>query len=283
MASTHIDIENTEWTSGTPFYGPAATYAGKDIVQLKILSDRRSEGGGIAWLVKFSPPPGKLIKIVATALSDKHVFNLEGGRVTKAGQPARSPGGYTLNPKGQPHSAFYRDRNGRPRHLPRRAGRDHLDGGAGSRAGAGGGAMIGNPILTFPEAREPQAEAVIQRGLAAYNAPRFRPSDNTTLDILVRDDNSGEILGGLLGHTSYGLFFLDLFYLPEGLRGAGLGSRIIVLAEDEARRCGCTAAFAYTVTFQAPEFYERHGYRRFGEIGCPPDGATRIFLSKTLA
>ena len=81
-------------------------YQGKDIVQLKILSDRRSEGGGIAWLAKFSPPPGKLIKIVATALSDEHVFNLEGGRVTKSGQPARSSGGYTLNPKGQPHSAL---------------------------------------------------------------------------------------------------------------------------------------------------------------------------------
>jgi len=52
------------------------------------------------------PPPGKLIKIVATALSDEHVFNLEGGRVTKAGQPARASGGYTLNPKGQPHSAL---------------------------------------------------------------------------------------------------------------------------------------------------------------------------------
>jgi len=106
MVSTHVDIENTEWTAGTLFYGPAAMYQGKDIVQLKILSDRRSEGGGIAWLAKFSPPPGKLIKIVATALSDEHVFNLEGGGVTKSGQPARSSGGYTLNPKGQPHSAL---------------------------------------------------------------------------------------------------------------------------------------------------------------------------------
>jgi len=106
MVSTHVDIEKAEWTPGTPFYGPAAVYQGKDIVQLKILSDRRPEGGGIAWLIKASPPPGKLIKIAATALSDEHVFNLEGGRVTKAGQPARSSGGYTLNPKGQPHSAL---------------------------------------------------------------------------------------------------------------------------------------------------------------------------------
>jgi GNAT superfamily N-acetyltransferase len=143
--------------------------------------------------------------------------------------------------------------------------------------------MTGNPILTLSEAREPQAEAVIRHGLATYNATRFRPSDNTTLDVLVRKDNSGKVLGGLLGHTSYRLFFLDVFYLPEELRGAGLGSRIIALAEDEARRRGCTAALVYTVTFQAPEFYERHGYRRFGEVVCPPDGATRIFLSKTLA
>jgi hypothetical protein len=34
------------------------------------------------------------------------VFNLEGGKVTKSGQPTRSSGGYTLNPKGQPHSAL---------------------------------------------------------------------------------------------------------------------------------------------------------------------------------
>ena len=26
--------------------------------------------------------------------------------MTKAGRPARASGGYTLNPKGQPHSAF---------------------------------------------------------------------------------------------------------------------------------------------------------------------------------
>ena len=143
--------------------------------------------------------------------------------------------------------------------------------------------MTGDPILTLSEARDPLSDAVIRRGLAAYNTARFRPSDNATLDVLVRDDSSGEVLGGLLGHTSYRLFFLDVFHLPEELRGAGLGNRIIALAEAEARGRGCTAAFVYTVTFQAPGFYERHGYRRFGEIVCPPDGATRVFLSKTLA
>src|SRR5579872_4377494 len=106
MATHRVDVAAAEWCSGVAFYGPAAVYQGRDVIQLKLLSDRRAEGGGIAWLGRFSPPPGKLIKIVARALSDEHVFNLEGGRATKAGTPARGSGGFTLNSEGQPHSAL---------------------------------------------------------------------------------------------------------------------------------------------------------------------------------
>src|ERR1700751_1986172 len=133
MVSTHVDIEQAEWTPGTPFYGPAAHYDGKEIVQLKVLSDRRAEGGGIRWLAKFSAPPGKLIKIVATALSDEHVFNLEGGRATKAGTPVRSAGGYTLNPTGQPHSALIGTQTVSLGIYTGGAGRECVDGGGGYR------------------------------------------------------------------------------------------------------------------------------------------------------
>jgi hypothetical protein len=106
MASIHVDIGETEWTSGVPFYGPGCAHDGKDLVQLKVLCDRRHLGGGISWIAKFQPPPGKLIKIVAMALSDEHIFSLEGGRTNKSGQPVRGGGGYGLNTKGQPHSAM---------------------------------------------------------------------------------------------------------------------------------------------------------------------------------
>src|ERR1700742_2354762 len=102
MASIRVDFEAAEWTSAVPFYGPTAVYEGRDVVQLKLLSDRRAEGEGIAWVVKFSPPPGKMIKIVGKAVSDDPVFPLSGGRTTKSGEPVKTSG-YTLNPTGQPH------------------------------------------------------------------------------------------------------------------------------------------------------------------------------------
>ena len=54
MSSTHVDPTRAEWVSGVPFYGPGAVHEGRDIVQMKVLSDRRGEGGSIAWLVRYS-------------------------------------------------------------------------------------------------------------------------------------------------------------------------------------------------------------------------------------
>jgi hypothetical protein len=101
MQSIKVDAETMEWMPATPFYGPGASFAGKDIVQLKVLSDRRAEGGRVAWLVRFTPPEGKVIRIVAVALSDEHILGLEGGRGSKSGAPLRAKGNYGLNPKGK--------------------------------------------------------------------------------------------------------------------------------------------------------------------------------------
>lgn len=101
-----MGFEYVGWTSAVPFYGSGALYRGQEIVQLKILCDRRTEGGGITWIVRSNPPAGKIIKIIAVALSDEHVFIFEVGRSTKSGRPTKASNDYSLNPKGQPHSAM---------------------------------------------------------------------------------------------------------------------------------------------------------------------------------
>ncbi len=106
MASVHLDPTTIEWTSGVPFFGQGARHEGRDVIQLKILSDRRNDGGGISWLAKYSPPPGKLLRIIAVAESDEHAFILDGGRATKSGQMRKAANGFSVNSKGQWHSSM---------------------------------------------------------------------------------------------------------------------------------------------------------------------------------
>ena len=62
----------------------------------------------------------------------------------------------------------------------------------------------------------------------------------------------------------------------------GIGTEILLHFEEEGRRRGCTAAFLYTISFQAPDFYKKHGWEEFGRIDCKPEGTSRIFMKKFL-
>jgi hypothetical protein len=112
MTSIWVDIDELEWVPGSAYKGPNALYQGQEVFYRKVLSDRRTDGGGLAVLSKICPPPGKLVKTVAVARSEEHVFNLRGGRSNKSGKPIEAPGAsYTLNPTGQPHSAMIASEN----------------------------------------------------------------------------------------------------------------------------------------------------------------------------
>jgi len=138
------------------------------------------------------------------------------------------------------------------------------------------------PMVTLTDTADARATAVIEQGLSAYNREQAGYRDSRGLNVLVSDPDSQEVLGGILGRTSLGLCFLDLVFLPEHLRGQDVGSRMMAEAEDEARRRGCRAVVLYTISFQAPRFYEKRGYRTFGTIDCDPPGTSRIFMVKDL-
>jgi GNAT superfamily N-acetyltransferase len=134
-------------------------------------------------------------------------------------------------------------------------------------------------MINLTDAPDPGFEDVLEVGLANYNESHAHRRDWRPLAVTVVDPNTGEVAGGLLGRTSLGLFFLDLFYLPEHLRGSGTGNAVIRMAEAEAVRRGCRAGTLVTVNFQAPEFYGRHGWEEFGRIQTAPDVA-RVFMRK---
>jgi hypothetical protein len=94
------------WVPASVLFGAKLLVDGQDVIFLKILSDRRAEGGGVAEITKFAPLAGKRIRIKAVAESDEHVYILEGGHDDGTGKQIRFPGDYLLHPKGLLHSAI---------------------------------------------------------------------------------------------------------------------------------------------------------------------------------
>lgn len=139
------------------------------------------------------------------------------------------------------------------------------------------------PTLFLTDAPDDEARRLIDDGLAGYNAERAGYRDWRPLAVLARDPTNGRVVGGMLGRTSLGLLFIDLVFLPDELRGRHVGGRMLRMAEEEAARRGCRSAVLYTISFQAPGFYERHGWREFGRIPCDPPGTSRVFMTKDIS
>ncbi len=134
---------------------------------------------------------------------------------------------------------------------------------------------------------EPQAdtrEAILQ-GLIAHNSAGtgglYAPP--RTIALSVRDEATGEALGGLTARIGYSRMFIELLFVPEALRGTGIGQQLMEQAEHVAREADCVGIWLDTFSFQAPGFYNKLGYTEFGAIADYPPGHTRHFLHKLLS
>ena len=141
----------------------------------------------------------------------------------------------------------------------------------------------GEVTINLTEAPDDAERAVIADGLRAYNEAQAGYSDSRPLNILARDPETNRVVGGLLGRTSLGLLRVDLFFLPQDLRRNRLGSRILAIAEQEAKQRGCTRAVLSTLHFQAPGFYLKQGWEVAARIECEPPGHTRFYMTKKLS
>ncbi len=95
-------------------------------------------------------------------------------------------------------------------------------------------------------------------------------------------DSKRRLLGGLVLLSYWRESYIEVFWLAARARRAGLGTRLIQEAERRARRRGSRIVHVNTYSFQAPRFYEKQGYRRFGGISGSPRGETRYFYVKRL-
>jgi GNAT superfamily N-acetyltransferase len=128
---------------------------------------------------------------------------------------------------------------------------------------------------------EQSAWGIIGRGIRDYNEQHAGDNRFQRLCFVVRAPDRA-IVGGVIAEVYWEWLHIDLLWVKDELRGRGYGHRLLTRVEQEARQRGARHAYLDTFSFQAPDFYERHGYRVFGELANFPHGHQRYFLTKRL-
>ena len=146
------------------------------------------------------------------------------------------------------------------------------------KAGLGAG-DDGRAVETAPD---PVHRETLQALLLGHNAEQAGPPETRPVGVALRDAD-GAVLGGLVGYTGWRWLHVAQFALPDGLRHGGWGTRIMTVALDEARARGMVGAKLGTGSYHARPFYERLGFRVYGEIAdYLPGGHARFLMAQRL-
>ncbi|MFC9848113.1 GNAT family N-acetyltransferase [Streptomyces sp. NPDC060223] len=127
-------------------------------------------------------------------------------------------------------------------------------------------------------------EALQQRlddELTAFNSRATGAGEPVPLSVRVTD-SEGELVAGLTAWAWGSLCAIGMVWVREDQRHAGWGSKLLRAAEEEGARQGCTEVIVSSFTFQAPGFYQGHGYRETGRTEGIPGGHQDVHFHKVL-
>ena len=139
-----------------------------------------------------------------------------------------------------------------------------------------------NSSIQIIKGQQSQTEMgkVLLNKLIRFNTPTLGAPDYNPVVLVIERD--GELIGGLSGYSLYGWLCVEVLWVAERERRQGIGRALMNEAEALALKRRCTGIHLDTFDFQAPRFYEKLGYRKFGQLPNWPGGHQRLSYCKTI-
>ena len=131
------------------------------------------------------------------------------------------------------------------------------------------------------ENTESQKAKEIGNLIRSYNRSKREAAECEPLNLYVEDEQ-GQLLAGLVAETFGNWLEIEYLFVKEHLRGQGIGSQLLQRAESEAKMRNCRFAFVNTYQFQAPAFYQKHGYQEVFTLKDYPCTGQRHYYQKEL-
>ena len=131
------------------------------------------------------------------------------------------------------------------------------------------------------ENTESQKSQIIGDLVRSYNRSKREVAESEPLNLYVEDEHC-EIMAGLVAETFGNWLEIEYLFVKEDLRGQGIGSQLLQQAESEAKKRNCRYVFVNTYQFQAPAFYQKHGYQEVFTLKDYPCTGQRHYYQKDL-
>ncbi|MGG4221293.1 GNAT family N-acetyltransferase [Paenibacillus jamilae] len=125
---------------------------------------------------------------------------------------------------------------------------------------------------------------LVRNKLIEFNAKHVPADIQTQYEEinLTLKHGDGQVIGGLLSVLCWNWVEVDILWVDQDHRGKGYGSQLLSEIEQMARDKGCNFIQLNTFSFQAPEFYEKHGYEVIGIIDEAPRGFKHYYYKKNI-
>lgn len=136
--------------------------------------------------------------------------------------------------------------------------------------------------LTNPLPPQEKDFEALKSGLTEYNESYTGLVFREKISSFVKDE-SGDIVGGILGEINWNWMHIQGLWIDESIRGSGWGKKLLSRMEEYALSQNTPNIRLETTTFQALDFYIKAGYSVFGELADMPKGHTSYFLQKQLS
>lgn len=120
--------------------------------------------------------------------------------------------------------------------------------------------MKGESKIVVSESHPNDVIQFLEERIYEHNSTQIGKTDGRFFAKTVRDSQEN-IIAGVSGWTWAGASEITLLWVKDECRNQGLGAQLLEAAEEEAKKNNCNVMQLRSFSFQAPSFYQKHGYQ----------------------
>ena len=137
-------------------------------------------------------------------------------------------------------------------------------------------------VTISPATEEEIQSGEIGRRLREFNYTYVGEYPATGYIGLNAREADGSLVGGIRAIVAFYWLRVEVLWVDEAARGRGIGSRLLAEAERLAREMGAGNAALETFEWQAPRFYQKHGYEEVARLEGYAKGFYLALMKKAL-